>query len=170
MTTTGPEMERQSFVSRFGGVYEHSPWIAEAVYERLGGHAPSGPVELHREFESVIRAAGRVRQLGLLRAHPDLACGRAAQAQMTAASRAEQTAAGLDHCSPAEFEEFARLNREYRDRFGFPFIIAVRGRHRVEILAEFRRRIRNDPAMEFREALRQVGKIGALRIAAIFND
>ena len=154
--------DRDAFVARYGGVYEHSPWVAERAWD--GGAPEAGDVV--PALRRVVERAGHAAQLALLRAHPDLA-GRLGVGALTADSAAEQAGAGLDQCSEAEFAEFTALNARYVERFGFPFIIAVRGLDRAAILAAFRRRVEGDPEAEFRTALDQVHRIAALRIAAI---
>ena len=105
--------------------------------------------------------------MALLRAHPDLAGRLARQGDVTDASRNEQASAGLNDCSNTEFKEFQDLNRRYTEKFNFPFILAVRGHHRAEILEVFKRRVENDVEDEFREALRQVFEIARLRLREI---
>ena len=154
----------EAFADRFGGVYEHSRWIAEAA--AVDG-APADPAAAMR---AVVEAAPREAQLALLCAHPDLSGRLAVAGELTADSAQEQAGAGLDRCSPAEFAEFQTLNAQYRERFGFPFILAVRGYNRSSILAAFRRRVCNDHQEEFREALNQVHRIAALRIATLTGE
>ena len=156
-------MTREDFIARHGGIYEHSPWVAEAVFE-AGGGAPEGLAE---RMATVVEAAGHGRQLALLRAHPELAGKLAVRGELTVESRSEQASARLDQCSPLEFARFQELNAAYSARFGFPFIIAVRGLQRAEILAAFERRVDNNKADEFREALDQVHKIARLRLATM---
>ncbi len=107
-----------------------------------------------------VEAASKEKQLALLRAHPDLGT----RARVTAASGAEQAGAGLDHLTPPEFERLQRLNAEYRDKFGFPFIFAVKGSTKHDILRALEQRLEEDPEQEFREALRQVFRIARFRI------
>lgn len=156
-------MDRAAFVARFGGVFEHSPWVAEAVWE--SGRVPDGVEALHAAMAAVVRAAGRDRQTALLNAHPDLAGRLAVRGALTADSRLEQAGAGLDRCSPDEHARFTELNDAYRARFGFPFILAVKGRSRAEILAIFERRLGNAPEEEFATALAEVERIARLRLA-----
>ena len=161
-------MARPEFVQVFGGVYEHSPWIAEAVWD-LGSGPDTGAARdtaegIHEAFRTVVDRAGREKQLALLRAHPDLAGRLAIAGELTAASNAEQAGANLGNCTPDEFEEFRSLNGAYKDKFGFPFILAVRGFHRTEILEIFRERVTNDPETEFATALEQVHRIALLRL------
>src|SRR5919106_1915834 len=152
-------LERARFVELFGGVFEHAPWVAEQAF--LAG--PFRTIEaLHGAMVDTMRGAPRERQLALIRAHPDLA-GRAASAgELTAASSAEQASAGLDRCTPEEFARFQELNDSYKGRFGFPFILAIKGRTRAGILAAFEQRLDNTPAAEFEEALRQIAAIARL--------
>lgn len=157
-------LDRAGFVARYGGVYEHSPWIAEAVWD--AGRVPDDPDALADAMAAVVEAAGEQAQLALLRAHPDLAGRLGVDDALTAESGAEQAGAGLDRCTPEEFAEFQRLNEAYRARFGFPFILAVKGHDRAGILEVFRRRVRNKPAAELREALGQVHRIARFRLLA----
>ena len=161
------EMTRQDFVALFGGVYEHSSWIAEAVHERGLTAAEDTPDGLAAAMAAIVAAAADEAKLALIRAHPDLA-GRAAIAgDLTAASRSEQVGAGLDRCTPEEYRRFQELNEAYKQRFGFPFILAVAGKTRHDILAAFETRSRNDPETEFAAALAEIDKIARLRLAAM---
>jgi 2-oxo-4-hydroxy-4-carboxy-5-ureidoimidazoline decarboxylase len=117
-----------------------------------------------------VEASGEAAQLALLRAHPDLAGKLALRGELTAESTSEQAGAGIDHCSPEEYDEFQRLNRRYTARFGFPFILAVKGYDRAGILEAFRCRVTNAPATEFREALDQVHRIARLRLQAMTQE
>jgi OHCU decarboxylase len=163
--TESPSMDRAGFIDRYGGIFEHSPWVAGQVWD---SGVPIGSMsDMTAAFASVIRGADRDRQLALLCAHPQLACGIASGEELTAESRGEQRAAGLDQCSTAEYDEFAFLNKAYTDKFGFPFIIAVKGLGRVEILESFRKRLDNRVEEEFSEALEQVIQIGNFRLQDI---
>jgi 2-oxo-4-hydroxy-4-carboxy-5-ureidoimidazoline decarboxylase len=173
MSNTSPEVamfnapttDRVSFIAEYGGIFEHSPWIAERVWEQglQSGNAP----ELLAAFSDVILGAKREQQLALLRAHPQLASAIASGEELTRESRGEQRGAGLDQCSAAEFEEFKKLNSTYSDKFGFPFIIAVKGLGREQILKTFRERLARDTEQEFTEALEQVIRIGKFRLEEI---
>jgi 2-oxo-4-hydroxy-4-carboxy-5-ureidoimidazoline decarboxylase len=146
-------MTRDQFVARYGGVYEHSPWVAEACWPP--------PQDLAGAMRAVVDAAPRERKLALIRAHPELA----SRTKMADASVQEQAGAGLDQCSPAEFEAFQRLNAAYNARFGFPFIVAVKGLSRADILAAFEARLANDPETEFATAIREIHRIAGFRLA-----
>jgi OHCU decarboxylase len=157
-------LDRDQFLQSQGRVYEHSPWIAETLWQ-AGLKPEHDQVEaLHRDLAAIVDAAPRDRQLALLNAHPDLAGRLAVRGELTAESTSEQAGAGLDTCSADEFRRFTELNDAYKARFGFPFILAVKGKGRAEILRNFEHRIHNDPAVEFRTALNEVHKIALLRL------
>ncbi len=156
---------KRAYVERFGRVYEHSPWVAEKAFDM----EPPAPQDLPDVMRKIVEEAGAEAQLALLRAHPDLAGKLAKSGVLTAESTSEQASAGLDQCTEAEFEEFTTLNQHYKSRFGFPYILAVRGRKRHEILENFRARVENSPEIEFREALDQVHQIANLRLKALLN-
>jgi 2-oxo-4-hydroxy-4-carboxy-5-ureidoimidazoline decarboxylase len=161
-----PRLERERFVGLFGGVFEHAPWVAEQAFDA----GPFGDLEaLHGAMIEAMRRAPRARQLALIHAHPDLAGRAAIRGELTAASSAEQASAGLDQCTPAEFARFRELNDAYKKKFDFPFILAVKGRTRQEILAAFERRLDNSAAAEFEEALRQIAQIARLRLAELIR-
>ena len=158
-------LDRAAFLALYGPVYEHSPWIAEAVFDAGLQAVHDSPESLHAAMLAVVEAAPRERQLALLRAHPDLAGRLAVRGELTAHSASEQAGAGLDRCSPEEFAKFTELNEAYKAKFGIPFVMAVKGRKRDEILAAFERRLANDMATEFRTALDEVHKIARFRLA-----
>lgn len=157
-------MDAAAFRARYGGVYERSPWVAEQAYPRAKNEAD--PARLAKIMSSIVDAADEQTKLALIRAHPDLA-GRAAVAgELTAESSAEQADAGIDRCTEEEYARFQVLNEQYRQKFGFPFVMAVRGRHRTDILAAFERRLRNEREVEMATALREIHKIARLRLEA----
>jgi chitin deacetylase len=157
-------MDRATFVARFGGVFEHSPWIADRAWELELGPAHDTATGLHNALARVFRSSSRTERLGVLTAHPDLA-GKLAQARrLTAESTHEQATAGLDALTDDERAAFTELNTAYVARHGFPFIIAVRDNTRATILAAFRRRIANDTDTEFDEACQQVERIAEIRL------
>ncbi len=158
-------LDRAGFLARYGGVYEHSPWIAGAVWD--AGGVSDDAEALAEALAARVEAADEAAQLALLRAHPDLAGKLAVRGELTVDSTAEQAGAGLDRCAPGEFAEFQRLNDAYKARFGFPFILAVKGHDRSSILAAFRRRVENSRTDEFREALDQVHRIARFRLLAL---
>jgi len=158
------EMDREAFVAAFGDVYENSPWVAEAAHRLELGPAHDSARGLAGTLARAFRAAPDDRRLGVLRAHPDLAGKLAAAKRLTEASTAEQASAGLDELTDDERAAFTRLNAAYAEKFGFPFIIAVRDNTKASILAAFERRLANDQETEFREACEQVVRIGELRL------
>ncbi|RMD92486.1 MAG: 2-oxo-4-hydroxy-4-carboxy-5-ureidoimidazoline decarboxylase, partial [Alphaproteobacteria bacterium] len=161
------QMDRRAFLEAFGGIFEHSPWVAERAFDLELGPAHDSAVGLHNALCRAFRAASRPERLAVLRAHPDLA-GKLAQARrLTPESAAEQASAGLDALTDEERAEFTRLNAEYVARHGFPFIIAVREHDKPAILAAFRRRIAQDSDTEFAEACAQVERIALHRLRAL---
>ena len=155
------------FTRALGGIYEHSPWIAAAAHAR----APFADVDaLLAALRAAVARAPRVQQLDLLRAHPELAGKEAASGTLTAHSSDEQKGAGLISLSEAEKAELAELNRRYHEKFGFPFIIAVRHHTKSSILAELRRRAAGEDAeREFVTCLNQVHEIARLRLQALLS-
>jgi len=166
LTPRPSSLDADTFVASYGDVYEHSPWIARLAHEAGLGPEADTAEGLAAKLAAVFNAADRERQLAVLLAHPDLAGKAAVRGELTADSSAEQAGAGLDQCSSEEFERFQRLNDAYRARFGFPFIMAVRGRHRLEILEAFERRLRHDRDTELATAVEQVNRIALLRLQA----
>jgi 2-oxo-4-hydroxy-4-carboxy-5-ureidoimidazoline decarboxylase len=155
------------FVAMFGAVYEHSPWVAEAVYLSLRPGVDA--VSMAEQMRSVVDTASDKLKLDLLCAHPDLA-GRLSLAELTESSRSEQTGAGLDRCTPEELGEFQELNAAYIEKFGFPFIFAVKGYHRTDILEAFRVRVGHSREEEFKTAIEQVHRIARLRLETIADE
>ena len=157
-------MDRARFVGRFGGVFEHSPWVADRAFDLELGPAHDSATGLYNALCRVFRSASAEERLGVLAAHPDLA-GKLAQAKrLTADSRREQASAGLDALTDAERAEFQQMNTAYVAKHGFPFIIAVRDNTKASILAAFRVRLAHDRAAEFATACAQVERIAALRL------
>jgi OHCU decarboxylase len=159
-------MEKPRFVERFGGIYEHSPWVAEQAFGMELGPAHDSAVGLANALARVFRCASRDQRLAVLLAHPDLAGKLAAAKQLTAASETEQAFA-LDALTDVERQTFQHLNAEYMEKHGFPFIIAVRDNTKATILQAFQTRIANDTEQEFTNACTQVERIALLRLKAI---
>ncbi|MDO9337855.1 MAG: 2-oxo-4-hydroxy-4-carboxy-5-ureidoimidazoline decarboxylase [Caulobacter sp.] len=157
-------MSEVDFTTRFAAVYEDSPWVADGV---LAHAAELTTAEaMAAAMAEVVDAAPYERKLALIRAHPQLA----SRAKMADASVKEQSGAGLDQCSPEEFEAFQRLNSAYNARFGFPFIVAVKGLSRADILAAFEARLANDPETEFATAIAQIHRIARFRLDELFGE
>jgi OHCU decarboxylase len=154
-------MDQAAFVSALEGIWEHSPWIAARAW---AARPFADAAALHAAMVAVVAAATQAEQLALIRAHPELAGRAAIRGELTAESRSEQGGAGLDRCSPEEFAQLTALNARYNARFGFPFVIAVRGHTRGSIIAAFKARLENEAGVERRTCLDEIGKIGWLRL------
>ena len=151
------DLSRDQFVEAIGWVFEHSPWVAEGAWARR----PFADVdELHRAMMSVVVDADREHQDALLRAHPDLG----ARARMSDASVGEQAGAGLDRLTPGDFARLQRLNAAYREKFGFPFLLAVKGSTSQQVLTALDARLPRTAEEEFAEALQQVYRIARFRL------
>jgi OHCU decarboxylase len=158
---------RGDFIQMFGGVFEHSPFIAERAYDSGLMLVPLTSKSVHDALTSIFRKASREERLGVLRAHPDLAGKLAIAGELTEDSKREQAGAGLDRLSAAEHARFTELNTAYTQKFGFPFIIAVKGLTKDDILAAFEKRIDNTVDEEFDTATAQVEKIALLRLQSL---
>jgi OHCU decarboxylase len=156
----------EDFVLRYGGIYEHSPWVAVRVQKVLADAAVDRE-SLASLMADCVDNASVETQLELIRAHPDLAGKAQVAGELTADSSEEQSKAGLEQCTAQEFGKFQSLNTAYKEKFGFPFIMAVRESTRGEILEAFAARISNDYDLEFETALQEIHKIARLRLAAL---
>ena len=158
--------DRGAFVAALSGIFEHSPWVAEAVADRR----PFGSVDaLHAAMVAAVGQGSAARQLALIRAHPELAGKAAIRGELTASSTAEQAGAGLASCSPEEYARLTELNARYNARFGFPFILAVKGHDRAGVIAAFERRVEGVPDDERAENLRQIARIARSRLDALLE-
>ena len=157
------KLSRSEFVEIFANIFEKTKWIAERLYNQK----PFNSFEdLCSKILEIFKTTSKENQLKIIRAHPDLA-DKTKISLLNIDSRAEQNRAGLDQCSEEEFNEFKDLNKKYKQKFGFPLIIAVKGKNKIDILYEFKKRILNSPENEFNEAIIQVGKIANLRLNEI---
>jgi 2-oxo-4-hydroxy-4-carboxy-5-ureidoimidazoline decarboxylase len=163
-------MDSKDFVTRYGSVFEHSPWVAERGFGHLEDPSRLGASTVHVALCQAFREASREERLDVLRAHPDLAGRLAVAGGLTEDSKAEQAGAGLADLTPEEHARFTDLNERYQKRFGFPFIIAVRGLGKDDVLRAFERRIRNDEAEEFSTACDEVEKIALLRLKSMLPE
>ena len=156
-------LEPIRFTDALGAIFEHSAWVASAVTDQR----PFSSVdELHEAMCRAMRAAPHDQQLELIRAHPELA----ARISMTADSVAEQRGAGLDSLTPDEHAALLELNRAYRARFGFPFILAVKGKDKNDIRAALEARVSNDAVTEFETALGEIEKIARFRLSMLISS
>ncbi|WP_417585174.1 allantoinase PuuE [Pelagibacterium sp.] len=162
------QMDAESFMATFGGVFEHSPFIAQRAWEAELGPVNDSPLGIHFALRNQFRMASDDERLGVLNAHPGLAGKLAAAKRLTADSTSEQASVGLDALTDDERERFTDLNTRYVEKFGFPFIIAVRDNTKASILEAFKARLENDRDAEFATACAQVERIAQLRIEALF--
>ncbi|MEM9939312.1 MAG: 2-oxo-4-hydroxy-4-carboxy-5-ureidoimidazoline decarboxylase [Pseudomonadota bacterium] len=159
-------LSNDAFVEAFGGLYEHSPWIAEAAADQR----PFRNVEdMLARMETVVSNAAREKRLALLRAHPELAGKAAIDGTLTEASTEEQASAGLDRMHKHEFDALTQMNSTYSEHFGFPFIVCVKLTTKAGILQALADRLENTPDEEFETALAEVGKIVRLRLEGIVS-
>jgi 2-oxo-4-hydroxy-4-carboxy-5-ureidoimidazoline decarboxylase len=157
---------RQAFVGELNGIYEHSPWIADKAWDQQ----PFANIDdLHLALMSVVQNASKDEQLGLICAHPELAGKEAEEGSLTTASTFEQQGAGLNQCSRDELQQLRTLNAQYRSKFGFPCVIAVKGLTRYQIMDSIQARLANSQETEFRDCLEQIYKIAKFRLDALFE-
>lgn len=154
------ELSREEFVEAVGWVFEHSPWVADRVW---GGHPFDDRTAMHHAMTQRVREASRDEQLALLRAHPDLG----ARVRMSDASMGEQAGAGLDQLTPDEHARLQAANAAYLERFGFPFLFAVRGSTLRDVLVALEARLDSTTTQEFETALLQVFRIAACRLEGV---
>ena len=156
-------LSRERFIAALGWVFEHSPWVAERAWQRR----PFPDLDhLHTTMTEEVERATRGEQLALLLAHPDLG----ARAHMSDASAGEQAGAGLDRLTPEEFQRLQGRNAAYRERFGFPFLYAVKGSSKYDILQALEQRLQASPEEEFRQALNQVYRIARFRLEEVISS
>jgi 2-oxo-4-hydroxy-4-carboxy-5-ureidoimidazoline decarboxylase len=150
-----------AFVAALSGIFEHSPWVAELA----AGQRPFASIDaLHHTMSNAVETAGEAKQLALINAHPELAGKAAVRGELTEESTREQSGAGLNLCTQEEFDRLQALNASYREKFGFPFILAVRGYDRHGIIANFEKRVNHSRAEELRESLDQIYRIARFRL------
>jgi 2-oxo-4-hydroxy-4-carboxy-5-ureidoimidazoline decarboxylase len=162
-------MEKTEFLEQFGGIFEHSAWVAERAWE-AGISEPLSAEDVHAVMCEAFRAGDDKARLDVLRAHPDLAGKLAIAGGLTEDSRKEQAGAGLDRLSAAEHARFTELNSAYVRKFGFPFIIAVKGLNKDDILSAFETRINNSADTELATACAQVERIALLRLSGMLPE
>lgn len=154
-------MSSADFTARLSAIFEHSSWIAE----RTAAQRPFASVNaLHQAMAGTVRSASQDERLRLIRAHPELAGKAAVCGELTDQSTQEQKGAGLDQCSPDEFERMQELNHQYNEKFGFPFVMAVKGHDRGSILQHFAQRLENQREVEAAECIEEIIRIGGYRL------
>jgi 2-oxo-4-hydroxy-4-carboxy-5-ureidoimidazoline decarboxylase len=165
--TTINAMDRAAFVAKFGGIFEKSPWVAETAWDKK----PFATLDdMHAAMVAVAKYAPLPKQLALLQAHPDLAGKEAQAGAMTASSVSEQASAGLNALSKAEMTRISELNAAYKQKFGFPFIIAVRMHSKEGIFFDFNQRLKNDTQTEYANDLQNVYAITRLRLDKMLDS
>jgi len=156
----------QAFVDLLGGIYEHSPWVAELAFAQLPFDSVNA---LHQSMINIVKAASHEQRLALIRNHPELAGKEADAGTLTADSKKEQSRAGLNQCSAAELEQIRNLNKNYLQKFSFPFVIAVSGLNKGQIIAAMQTRSHNDEETEFTTSLNEIDKIARIRLDALID-
>lgn len=169
-TLVPSRLNRQEFIDRFGSIFEHSSWIAERAFDGELGPANDTAGGLHFALRTQFRAASDEERLKVLKSHPDLAGKLAAAKRLSAESTNEQASAGLDLLTDEERQTFTEYNQKYTEKFGFPFIIAVKDNTKASILEAFKRRVANDRETEFQTACKQVERIAYLRLKLILPN
>lgn len=159
-------LSQDDFTARLADIFEHSAWVASTAWQQR----PFATMDaLHSAMADAVATADQALQLQLIRAHPELAGKEASSGTLTDASTSEQRGAGLDQCSNAELTRLRQLNADYRERFGFPFVIAVKGLSRYQIMDAIEARLKNDEATEFQTCLQEINKIARFRLDALVN-
>ena len=153
------KLPQSEFIKLFANIFENTRWIAEELYKQKPFEDFN---ELSLKMMNIFEMSSKEKKLKILNNHPDLA-NKAKISSLTSDSSKEQKAAGLDQCTEEEFSEFKKLNNTYK-KFGFPFMLAIKGKNKIEILNNFKKRINSEPEVEFNEAVTQVKKIASLRL------
>ena len=153
-------LNRTDFINYFGNIFEKSQWVAEVAFKNI----PFENIEdLKREFISIFEGASSEKKIQVLNSHPELVV----EKNLTEESNQEQHSADLKNCTKDEFDEFKNLNTKYKEKFGFPFVIAVSGKKKLEILEKFKKRVQNNKNDELNEAIEQVKAIAKIRLNQI---
>lgn len=161
------QLTEDEFTQRLGGIFEHSPWVAQGVYAQ---RPFDSVLSLHEQMIAIVNRASQPQRKQLICEHPELAGREAEQGQLTAESTSEQETAGLSHCSPQELALLRNLNQQYRQRFGFPFVIAVKGLSRHGILQALQQRLHNNEQQEFENCLTQIARIARFRLDDLISE
>ncbi|MCP4187640.1 MAG: 2-oxo-4-hydroxy-4-carboxy-5-ureidoimidazoline decarboxylase [Gammaproteobacteria bacterium] len=159
-------LSRQKFVAILGSIFEHSPWVAERAFDKLPFESVGN---LQQIMFDIVLVSSDEERLALIRNHPELAGKEADAGTLTADSEKEQSRAGLNHCSAEELELLRGLNKNYLDKFGFPFVIAVSGLNKHQIIAAMQTRLENNRDIEFTTSINEIGKIAQIRLDTLIN-
>ncbi len=161
------QFDRDQFVESLGSIFERSPWVADMAYQ---DRPFDSRAELHQIMVETVKKSPEFQRMALICNHPELAGKEASEGTLTSASQQEQSGAGLDQCSSAELAKLQSLNRAYRDKFEFPFIIAVSGLNKTQIIAAIESRLKNSASVEFDTSIAEIGKIGMIRLNALIDE
>jgi 2-oxo-4-hydroxy-4-carboxy-5-ureidoimidazoline decarboxylase len=161
------QFDRDQFVETLGDIFEHSPWVAEMIYQ---DRPFDSTTQLHQTMVEAVNKSPEMQRMALIRNHPELAGKEAAEGTLTDDSRQEQSRAGLDQCSAEELAQLQSLNRAYREKFDFPFVIAVTGLDKTQIIAAIESRLKNLVSVEFDTSIAEIGKIGLIRLNALIDE
>jgi 2-oxo-4-hydroxy-4-carboxy-5-ureidoimidazoline decarboxylase len=161
------QFDREQFIESLGGIFEHSPWVADLVYDCLPFDSTA---ELHLCMVETVEKSPEFQRMALICNHPELAGKEADAGTLTAHSKQEQSQAGLDQCSADELAQLQSLNQAYREKFEFPFVIAVTGLNKSQIIEAVEARLRNSAQIEFEISIAEIGKIGKIRLDALIDD
>jgi 2-oxo-4-hydroxy-4-carboxy-5-ureidoimidazoline decarboxylase len=161
------QFDRGQFVESLGGIFEHSPWVADMVYENQPFDSKD---QLHQIMLETVQRSPEFQRMALICNHPELAGKEAAEGTLTSDSRQEQSRAGLDQCTADELAQLQSLNRAYREKFDFPFVIAVTGLDKTQIIAAVESRLKNSVNVEFDTSIAEIGKIGMIRLNALIDE
>ena len=158
--------KKSEFITLFESIYEHSDWVIKNIIKN-NSNVPNTINELKIKMKNEVDKSSENLKLKLLRAHPELGIKKSQLSSLTEASQEEQKSAGLDQCSEEEYQEIKSLNKLYKEKFQFPFIIAVKGRNRLDIIKSMKKRVNNDYEEEFLTAINEVHKIAKIRLDAL---
>ena len=161
------KLSEVQFIKHFSNIFENSQFIAEDLYKKKGDGFNDFE-DLTKKMMDIFENTTKEQKLKILNSHPDLA-NKTKVSSLTDDSKKEQQSVGLDSCTKEEFDEFKKLNDLYKKKFGFPFILAVKGKNKNEILNNFRKRVSSEPEIEFDEAIKQVKQIASLRLKELNN-
>jgi len=161
------QIDRDQFVGVLGGIFEHSPWVADMIYQDRPFHSST---QLHQTMVDAVNKSPDFQRMALICNHPELAGKEATEGTLTNDSRQEQSRAGLDQCSTEELIQLQSLNRAYREKFDFPFVIAVSGLDKTQIIAAIELRLKNSVSVEFETSIAEISKIGLIRLNALIDE
>jgi len=161
------QLDRDQFVETLGDIFEHSPWVADMIYQ---DRPFDSTTQLHQTMVETVNKSPEMQRMALICNHPELAGKEAAEGTLTDDSRQEQSRAGLDQCSSEELAQLQSLNRAYREKFEFPFVIAVTGLDKTQIIAAIESRLKNSVSVEFETSIAEIGKIGLIRLNALIDE